>query len=120
MEGDKKALLSPKSKTPTSGLTGGLYANLMNNMKNEDGDIWTQYEMAKKEADVEEWKKADSTQRPVEEMDIDRTEKRSSYSDAKRKMEFENELENFDHTSLFYQYWSQNKKIASEFDARLE
>jgi hypothetical protein len=113
-------LLSPKVRTPTSGLTGGLYANLMSNMKAEDSDIWSQYEMAKKEMEVEDWKKADSTQKPVQEMDIEQKKPNTAYSDFKRKLEFENELDTYDHDTLFYQYWSRNKKVAMEFDGRLE
>lgn len=104
-------LLSPKApKTPA-----GLYTNLTTKLDDtHPGDIWSQYDAASKEADVMQWKQSDETQRPVVELKLNEKQQ-----ELKRKYEFESELENYNHQSLFYQYWKCNKKTVVEFDGRL-
>ncbi len=86
--------------------------------------IWEQVDIAKKQADEEEWKKADTSQRPVEEMkdamDIDKKEPSTQPVQKKKKPMLDQNLEYCDKKTLFYQYWTsvQAKKRPLEFAGR--
>src|SRR5690554_5954944 len=108
MDIEKESETKVKTQTPF-----GLYAKVKT--QPESSDYWSQMKVAQRKVDEDEWKKADATQRLVEEMKVEPHAKK-----LKKDMVFEQELEKYDHSSLFYLYWSKHKADPPEFDGRLQ
>lgn len=109
MDIEKESETKPvKTQTPF-----GLYAKVKT--QPDSSDYWSQMKVAQRKVEEDEWKKSDATQRPVEEMKVEPHTKK-----LKKDMVFEQELEKYDHSSLFYLYWSKHKANPPEFDGRLQ
>jgi len=109
-----KARTAKLTLTTATSHTATLYTDNTQLKSNEDGDLWDQYELAKKESDAQQWKKVDQSQRPVAEMELEPALKKNKTRSETMK--------NFDESSLLFKYWAtiQSKQTPKEFDGRLE
>eukprot|EP01119_Soliformovum_irregulare_P026198 TRINITY_DN9940_c0_g1_i1.p1 TRINITY_DN9940_c0_g1~~TRINITY_DN9940_c0_g1_i1.p1 ORF type:complete len:507 (+),score=132.70 TRINITY_DN9940_c0_g1_i1:268-1788(+) len=91
-------------------------SNAPSNMKQEDpNDVWGQAEQARRHEEEMDWKKADASQKPVQDI---KEEKMGGRKRKSKPRTFESQIDQLDRSSVLFAYWSKHRKSAPEFDRR--